>query len=102
MKVVFIAVAGRSNGLGPVIAGNTSYPVINCPPVAKDDVERDIWSSLNVPSGLGCTTVMYPETAAIAAANIFALTDYIVWSKLRVKQLNNLVSLQYADKNISQ
>lgn len=30
--LVFIAVAGRSNGLGPVLSGNTSYPVINCPP----------------------------------------------------------------------
>lgn len=27
IKLVFIAVAGRSNGLGPVISGNTDYPV---------------------------------------------------------------------------
>ncbi|KAK6637000.1 hypothetical protein RUM43_010667 [Polyplax serrata] len=97
-KVVFIAVAGRSNGLGPVLSGNTSYPVINCPPVRPDNVEQDIWSSVNVPSGLGCTTVLYPEAAALAAAQIHSLHDYIVWSKLRVKQLNNHNSLSLADK----
>ena len=37
-KVVFVAVAGRSNGLGPVLSGNTSYPVINCPPVKANNV----------------------------------------------------------------
>lgn len=50
-KVVLIAVAGRSNGLGPVLSGNTTLPVINCPPVKPENVAQDIWSSLNVPSG---------------------------------------------------
>ncbi|KAJ1520984.1 hypothetical protein ONE63_004055 [Megalurothrips usitatus] len=99
-KVVFIAVAGRSNGLGPVLSGNTTYPVINCPPVRADNVTQDVWSSLNVPSGLGCTTVVYPEAAALAAAQIHALHDVVIWSRLRVKQLNNFVSLKLADKKI--
>ncbi|KAL1505292.1 hypothetical protein ABEB36_004887 [Hypothenemus hampei] len=97
IKIVFIAVAGRSNGLGPVISGNTDFPVINCPPCTKEDVDKDIWSSLNVPSGLGCTTVAYPETAALAAAQAVALSNYIVWSRLRVKRLLNYKSLQKAD-----
>lgn len=99
--MVFIAVAGRSNGLGPVLSGNTSYPVINCPPVTSDNVNLDIWSSLNVPSGLGCSTVRYPEAAALNAAQIIGLSNYIVWSKLRVKQLNNYVSLKIADMKIN-
>lgn len=49
--VVLIAVAGRSNGLGPVLSGNTVLPVINCPPVNSSNINQDIWSSLNVPSG---------------------------------------------------
>lgn len=49
---MLIAVAGRSNGLGPVLSGNTAMPVINCPPVKPDNVTQDVWSSLNVPSGL--------------------------------------------------
>lgn len=100
IPVVFIAVAGRSNGLGPVISGNTDFPVINCPPGSKEDVARDVWSSLSVPSGLGCTTVVYPETAALAAAQSVALTDYVVWSKLRVRRLGFLRTLAKADREI--
>lgn len=99
-KVVLIAVAGRSNGLGPVLSGNTCFPVINCPPVRPDNVTQDIWSSLNVPSGLGCTTVVNPESAALAAAQIHALHDHIIWSRLRVKKFNNFLALKMADKMI--
>ncbi|KAF7389984.1 hypothetical protein HZH68_011841 [Vespula germanica] len=99
-KVVFITVAGRSNGLGPVLSGNTAFPVINCPPFKPENITQDIWSSINVPSGIGCTTVAYPESAALAAAQIHALHDHIVWSKLRVNQLNNFINLKEADKKL--
>lgn len=101
IPVVFIAVAGRSNGLGPVISGNTDFPVINCPPGSKEDLDRDIWSSLNVPSGLGCSTVIYPETAALVAAQIIALNNYIVWGKLRLRRLGFFSSLAKADKQLT-
>lgn len=61
-KVVFVAVAGRSNGLGPVLSGNTTYPVINCPPVKADNVAQDVWSSLNVPSGMLISIVRLVDT----------------------------------------
>lgn len=96
VPLVFVAVAGRSNGLGPVLSGNTSYPVINCPPVSANNLE-DVWSSLKVPSGLGCGTVLYPEAAALNAAQSIGLTDYLVWSKLRVRQLKNLTGLLLVD-----
>lgn len=51
VPTVFVAVAGRSNGLGPVMSGNTAYPVINCPPITPDWGAQDIWSSLRMPSG---------------------------------------------------
>lgn len=100
LKVVFIAVAGRSNGLGPVISGNSPLPVINCPPVKNDNIDKDIWSSLNVPSGLGCSTVVYPESAALNAAQIIGLSNYIIWSRLRSRQLDNYVTLAKADKEV--
>ncbi len=52
---VFVAVAGLSNGLGPVSAGYTAFPVINCPPVDLSNplVGLDLWSSLRLPSGSG-------------------------------------------------
>ena len=51
VPTVIIACAGRSNGLGPVLAGNTAWPVINCPPVNADWGSQDVWSSLRLPSG---------------------------------------------------
>jgi phosphoribosylaminoimidazole carboxylase/phosphoribosylaminoimidazole-succinocarboxamide synthase len=100
IPTIFIAVAGRSNGLGPVTSGNTAYPVINCPPVKSDTAARDVWSSLDVPSGLGCVTVMYPEAAGLAAAQMLGLTNHVIWARLRVKALNNYLSIKASDKKI--
>lgn len=97
-SIVFIAVAGKSNGLGPVISGNTCFPVINCPPL--DNTGRDIWSSVNMPAGIGCTSITVPENAAIAAAQILALNDLVLWSKLRVHQLGLYLSLKNGDNQL--
>jgi phosphoribosylaminoimidazole carboxylase/phosphoribosylaminoimidazole-succinocarboxamide synthase len=43
---------------------------------------------------------VYPESAALAAAQIHALHDHIIWARLRVKQLNNFIFLKVADKMI--
>lgn len=99
-NLIFICVAGRSNGLGPVLSGNTTYPVINCPPVKADNMQVDVWSSLNVPSGLGCPTVLYPEAAVLHAAQILGLHNFMIWSKLRTKQLYNFITLKKADKEV--
>nr|XP_006815446.1 PREDICTED: multifunctional protein ADE2-like [Saccoglossus kowalevskii] len=100
IPTVFIAVAGRSNGLGPVLSGNTAWPVINCPPVKADWGSQDIWSSLRLPSGLGCTTVLSPEGAGLAAAQILSLNDHMIWARLHCKQLNTWIGLIKADKNV--
>ena len=44
--VVFIAVAGRSNALCGVLDGNTSKPLITCPPYSEKFGGADIFSSL--------------------------------------------------------
>ncbi|KAM8890599.1 bifunctional phosphoribosylaminoimidazole carboxylase/phosphoribosylaminoimidazole succinocarboxamide synthetase isoform 1-T1 [Synchiropus picturatus] len=100
VPTVFVAVAGRSNGLGPVMSGNTAYPVINCPPLTPDWGAQDVWSSLRMPSGLGCSTIMSPEAAAQFAAQVFGLNNHLVWCKLRAKMLNTWVSLKVADKKL--
>lgn len=96
-----VAVAGRSNGLGPVIAGNSTLPVINCPPVGPDWAAQDIWSSLRTPSGLGCSTVLSPDEAALCAAKTLATTDHMVWGKVLVEQLNNYITIYKSDKKIN-
>ncbi|XP_041417962.1 multifunctional protein ADE2-like isoform X2 [Xenopus laevis] len=100
IPTVFIAVAGRSNGLGPVMSGNTAYPVINCPPLTADWGAQDVWSSLRMPSGLGCSTVLSPEAAAQFAAQIFGLNNHLVWCKLRSCTLNTWISLKQADMKL--
>ncbi|KAE8629637.1 hypothetical protein XENTR_v10000550 [Xenopus tropicalis] len=100
IPTVFIAVAGRSNGLGPVMSGNTAYPVLNCPPLTADWGAQDVWSSLRMPSGLGCSTVLSPEAAAQFAAQIFGLNNHLVWSKLRSCTLNTWISLKQADMKL--
>ncbi|CRK89596.1 CLUMA_CG003275, isoform A [Clunio marinus] len=97
-NLVFITVAGRSNGLGPVLSGNTSFPVINCPPVNSNNLNIDLWSSINLPSGLGCATVIYPEAAALNAAQILGITNFMIWSKLRVRMINNLIGFELKSK----
>ncbi|XP_068176130.1 bifunctional phosphoribosylaminoimidazole carboxylase/phosphoribosylaminoimidazole succinocarboxamide synthetase [Antennarius striatus] len=100
VPTVFVAVAGRSNGLGPVMSGNTAYPVINCPPLTPDWGAQDVWSSLRLPSGLGCSTILSPEATAQFAAQIFGLNNHLVWCRLRASMLNTWVSLKVADKKL--
>ncbi|KAI9577100.1 hypothetical protein GQX74_011180 [Glossina fuscipes] len=47
-NLVFITVAGRSNGLGPVLSGNTTYPAVNCPPSKAEDVQIENKFTLNL------------------------------------------------------
>lgn len=51
--------------------------------------------------GLGCTTVLSPESAALAAAHILALTDHVIWSRLKAQQLNRWIDLKKADAKIT-
>lgn len=71
-QIIYIAVAGRSNALGGFISGNSRYPVINAPPPGES---HTIFSSLEMPSGIAATTVLYPEAAGLAAVEIFALSN---------------------------
>ena len=100
IPTVFIAVAGRSNGLGPVVSGNTNSPVINCPPPSSQWASHDIWSSLRLPSGLGCTTVLSADTAAISAAQILAINNPVLWGKLRARQANTRIALVKEDADL--
>ena len=100
IPTVFIAIAGRSNGLGPVLSGNTAYPVINCPPIKADWGAHDVWSSLRLPSGLGCTTILDTEGAALAATQILGMENDMIWCMMRAKRLNNALKLMEADNKL--
>ena len=88
-KIIYITVAGRSNALSAFIDGNTTKPVIACPPYSEKFAGADIYSSLRVPSGIGSVVTIEPEGAAIAVAKILALEDEELASNIKNYQENN-------------
>lgn len=91
---VIIACAARSNGLGLVAAANSTMLVINCPPTSDmSTLQADIWSSLRLPSGIGCTTIIGPENAALAAAQVIANTNPFTWARVRTRQCYTIVKM---------
>lgn len=91
---VIIACAGRSNGLGPVVAANCTIPVINCPPTIDiATLQADIWSSLRLPSGVGCPTILTAENVALAAAQIVANINPFTWARIRARQCYTIVKM---------
>lgn len=79
---VVIALIGRSNGAGPVLAANTTVPVITIPANAKDFPE-DVWSSLRTPSSVPVLTVLEPSNAAQAALQILAARNPRIYADLK-------------------
>ena len=71
-NIVFVTVAGRSNALSGVVASNTSYPVIGCPPF-KDtmDCMTNINSTLQCPSNVPVLACLEPVNVALAVSSMF-------------------------------
>jgi 5-(carboxyamino)imidazole ribonucleotide mutase len=99
-KIVFITVAGRSNALSAFVDGNSSKPVIACPPYSDKFNGIDIFSSLRVPSGIGSVVTIEPEGAAIATAKIFALDDLAVAQTIKNYQVSKKKELENANESI--
>ena len=70
--MVWVTVAGRSNALSGVVAANSRYPVIACPPFKdKDDMMVNINSTLQMPSKVPVMTILEPGNVALAIEKIF-------------------------------
>jgi len=99
-KVVYITVAGRSNALSAFIDGNSSKPVIACPPYSETFSGADIFSSLRVPSGIGSVVTIEAEGAAIAAAKILALEDATIVQNVKDYQAQKRRELEKANESV--
>lgn len=74
--IVYVTIAGRSNGLSGVTAGSSIHPVIACPPFAdKNDFMVNINSTLQMPSDTPVLTVLDPQNCALTVARILSLKD---------------------------
>ena len=73
-NVIWITVAGRSNALSGVVASNTRFPVIACPPFKdKMDMMVNINSTLQMPSKVPVMTILEPSNVILACQKIFNL-----------------------------
>ena len=99
-KVVFVTVAGRSNALSAFIDGNTTKPVIACPPYSEKFGGADIYSSLRVPSGIGSVVTIEPEGAAIAIAKILGLEDADLLANVKDYQEDKRKELEKANESV--
>ncbi len=90
--IVYITVAGRSNGLSGVVAANSIHPVIACPPYKdKVDFMVNINSTLNMPSDTPVLTVLDRQNAIMAVLRIFALKNPKLKEKMkkRIKEIKS-------------
>ena len=86
---VIIALVGRSNGLGPILAAHTIWPIIAVPTTLKEFPD-DIWSSIRLPSKVPLLTTWPVENAILAAKNILAINN----PALRQKRSQEIASLE--------
>lgn len=100
-NVVFITVAGRSNALSAFVDAHTTKPVIACPPYSEKFSGADVFSSLRVPSGIGSLVTIEPESAAIAAAKIFAAQNQKLAKIISDYQELRRKEIEKADESVS-
>lgn len=74
-NIVFITVAGLSDALSGVVAGNTKFPVIACPPDSEKFGWAKVFSSAITPRGVAVAYVPEPENATLTALKILALSN---------------------------
>ena len=90
--IIYITIAGRSNGLSGVVAANSVHPVIACPPFSdKTDMLVNINSTIQMPSDTPVLTVLDPKNVAAAAARILGISNSDLQDKVRenIKNIKN-------------
>jgi 5-(carboxyamino)imidazole ribonucleotide mutase len=88
--LVYVTIAGRSNGLSGVVAANSIHPVIACPPFKdKQDLLVNIHSTLQMPSDTPVLTVLDPQNVAVACARMLGLSNPKMQEKVkeRIKEV---------------
>ena len=74
-RVIWVTVAGKSNALSGVVAANTHFPVMACPPFANDiDMMVNIQSTLQMPSRVPVMTVLNVCNLAESCSRIFNMS----------------------------
>ena len=100
---VIIAAAGMAAHLAGAIAANTTLPVIGipCKSAALDGMDA-LLSTVMMPSGIPVATVAIDggKNAALLAAEMLAIEDSVLATKLDLKRKNEADAVLKKDANI--
>lgn len=88
---VVIALVGLSNAAGPMLSAASTTPVITVP-ATVGEFSNDVWSSLRMPRDVPVMTVFSPANAALAAVNILAARNPLLYMLLRQRLEERLVN----------
>jgi phosphoribosylaminoimidazole carboxylase/phosphoribosylaminoimidazole-succinocarboxamide synthase len=79
---VIVCKVGMSNGLGPILAARTNWPVISIPATINEKPE-DIWSSLRMPSNVPMAVVASESNAMDFALRILAQKNPFLYAQIQ-------------------
>jgi len=99
-NIVYITVAGLSDALSGIVAGNSKYPVIACPPDSEKFGWNKAFSSMITPEGVPVLFIAKPENAALAAVKILALSNHSLHKEIKEYQRRKEAEVIEADKKI--
>jgi 5-(carboxyamino)imidazole ribonucleotide mutase len=99
-NIVYITVAGLSDALSGVVAGNSKYPAIACPPDSEKFGWNKAFSSMITPEGVPVLFVVKPENATLAAIKILALSNHTLHEEIKKYQKKKEAEVIEADKGI--
>ena len=100
---VIIAAAGMAAHLAGAIAANTTLPVIGIPCKSKNlDGIDALLSTVQMPSGIPVATVAIDgaANAALLSAQILAVEDAVLASKLEAKRASDKVAVLKKDAEV--
>ena len=86
---IIVAKVGMSNGLGPMLAARTSWPVISIPATLNEHPE-DIWSNTRIPSHVPMAVIASEGNATDFALKILAQKNpFLYWQlQKRIEELD--------------
>lgn len=100
-EIVVITVAGLSDALSGVVAAQRMFPVVACPPDLDKYELTKVFSSAYTPSDVPVAFVNDPSKAANFVAQIFALTNQGLKTKIAEATKEKKVQLEKTDAEVS-
>jgi len=100
VRIVYITIAGLSDALSGIVAGNSNHPVLACPPDLEQHGFPKAFSSMMMPKGIAVSLVVSPENAALVAVKTLALCDSSLMKRVTEYMIEVRSSVAKADSDL--